>query len=87
MESIKSNLSLANESGSVLKTRGTGLGSGTMERAQQTNLSGVQDAADMFDECMAIFQAYEAQLDEDGNHIQELGLHFHDLDLNLAGRM
>jgi type VII secretion effector (TIGR04197 family) len=85
--SIKSDFSLANEKGSGLNATGRGLGSGSMERAQQTNLVGVQEHADMFEKCMGVLKQYKVQLGEDGKHIRELGLHFYDLDLSMAGKM
>lgn len=85
--SIESDLPIANGMKSKITTTVLSLGTGSIEKAAETNIAGVQANAEMFAQCAASLQAYKAQLDADAGHIRELGLQFHNLDIRLASKM
>jgi len=87
MSELKSNLFLATEKESGLKSKCVGLGTGIIEEASESNLIGVQDNASTYDDCATLLKNYKKLLDADATRIKDLGVLFFDFDRDMASKM
>lgn len=87
MDILKSDFSLAESKGSRLKSKCVGLGTGKIEKAQETNISGVQENVSIYEECASVLGQYKNLLDIDATHIKELGVKFFDFDHQMSEKM
>lgn len=87
MDILKSDLSVAESKESGLKSKCVGLGIGQIAKAQETNITGVQENVSVYEECASVLRQYKNLLDTDATHIKELGVNFFDFDHQMAGKM
>lgn len=87
MAVIQSDLSVATESESRLKSKCESLGTGTIEIAGESNIEGVTKNASVYQECADVLKSYKTLLDTDASRIQEIGVTFFNYDHQIADKM
>lgn len=86
MELLKSNLSVAKNKECSLKSKCIGLGTGQIEQALETNITGVRGMTSVYQDCSNILKQYKNLLDKDAAHIKDLGVYFFEVDHQMAGK-
>ncbi|MEG0154914.1 MAG: TIGR04197 family type VII secretion effector [Lachnospiraceae bacterium] len=87
MSDIKSDLSLAIDKEKGLKSKCVGLGTESIETAEESNIDGVTDNASVYEDCASLLKSYKELLDTDATRIRDLGVSFFDFDHDMASKM
>ena len=80
---IKNDLEFVQLYGEGLKYKIYDMGTGEIEECIDSNIAGVSENLDAFNECVNLVKEYKEQLEDDLEKIKQIGITFFDIDHNM----